>query len=474
LRGFWRAAEKAVKEAEKKQAGATWHVCSAASYRTNILALIQFRSTFAQKSKLFNTVGMVTLRRGDKEKDASNVSLSSLLEEGMRIYVAGSVNEPTAVLDALANEHLAERLHFIQFPLGGYNQCDFTALNDSAEMTTVFMTAHLKNADPDRLHFIPMQMRAVFDYLAHDIDAVLVQVARNRSGQLCIGPNVDFIQSALSGARVVIAELNHSFVAPAGCPVFDEGRIDLIIESNRSLYEMPPPVIDEAARAIGRHVAELIADGDCLQTGIGAIPAAILAELDQKNDIGMHGGLLDDGGMHLIKAGNVTSSRKQIDMGVHVTGMALGSKNLIDWLSDTPQVSFRGADYTHEVSVIRQLDNFVSINSAIEIDLAGQVNAEVAGGRQISGTGGSVDFMRSAKASKNGRSIIAMNASARGGSVSRIVRKVDTVTALRTDVDIVVTEYGVAHLANLSLDERAVALRAIATPAFRAELEGGG
>ena len=147
--------------------------------------------------------------------------------------------------------------------------------------------------------------------------------------------------------------------------------------------------------------------------------------------------------------------------------MALGDPDFNRWLADTPSVIFRGADYTHEVSIIRQLERFVSVNSAVEVDLFGQVNAEYAGGRQISGTGGSVDFMRAAKASKGGRSIVAMTATARGGTVSRIVPRVEMVTALRTDVDTVVTEFGVAEVKNLPTRARAEALISIAAPEFR-------
>ena len=150
--------------------------------------------------------------------------------------------------------------------------------------------------------------------------------------------------------------------------------------------------------------------------------------------------------------------------------MALGGKALLDWLADAPRVVFKGADYTHEVAVIRQLPGFVSINSAVQVDLTGQVNGEAVGGRRISGTGGSVDFMRAAKSSRNGRSIIAMTATARHGTASRIVPKAEVVTALCTDVDIVVTEYGAAHLRDLPLGARAEALIAIAAPKFRDEL----
>jgi 4-hydroxybutyrate CoA-transferase len=396
--------------------------------------------------------------------------LAALLQPGQRIFVSGSCNEPTGLLDELRSLDLPERLHFMQFPIGGYNQQDFTAYGPESTFTTFFMTPHLANAAADRLQFLPMQMRRVYDYLSRDVDVVLVQVARGADGRLRLGPNVDFLGAALAGAAVVMAELNTAFVAPAGCPIIDESAIDLLVTTERPLYQMAPVTPDSAAEAIADLVANEIADGDCIQTGIGGIPAAILARLFDKNDLGLHGGLIDDGGMALVRNGNITGRRKAIDRGRHITGMALGSAALLEWLAETPEVEFRGANYTHEVGVIGRLSGFVSVNSAVEVDLFGQVNAELAGGRQISGTGGSVDFMRAARASAGGRSIIAMNATARGGRVSRIVPKVELVTALRTDVDLVVTEYGVARLRDAPVRARAEALIEIAAPQFRDEL----
>ena len=396
--------------------------------------------------------------------------LLNLLGPGQRIFVAGSSNEPSGLLQAMAQLRLPENLNFIQFPIPGLNAVDFTGWNSSAQLTTFFMTPTLAKADLPRVHYLPMQMRAVFDYLSDNIDVCLLQVAYDRDGVLRIGPNVDFTASVLSAAKSVIAELNTAVRAPLGCPSIEPGRIDYLFDSHRPLTPMAVPKIDAAAQIIGALVADLINDGDCLQTGIGAIPAAILNELDGKSDLGLHGGLLDVGGRRLIEAGNVNGMRKAVDQGRHITGMALGDDALFDWLADEPAVIFRGADHTHEVSAIAQLQNFVSINSAVEVDLFGQVNAEYAGGRQISDTGGSVDFMRAAKVSKGGRSIVAMNATARGGTVSRIVPRVDMVTALRTDVDIVVTEFGVAQLQNLPNRQRAGALIDIAAPQFRDEL----
>ena len=394
----------------------------------------------------------------------------SCLTSGQRIFVAGASNEPAGLLEALRTAALPEGLHFIQFPLPGFNKTDFTAWHPSHQLTTPFMAPHLRKADPQRLHFLPMGMRTLYDYLKRSIDVALIQVARDRDGRLRLGPNADFAAAALAGAKFVLAECNAAFTAPAGCPLIDEARLDVVLATHRPLFEMPAPRIDGTATAIGRRVADLIHDGDCIQTGIGAIPAAILASLREKNDLGLHGGLIDDRGMTLIRQGVVTGANKPIDRGSHVTGMALGSSALIDWLAEAPEVVFKSANHTHEASVIRQLPGFVSINSAVEVDLLGQVNAEVVGGRQISGTGGAVDFMRAAKFSPGGRSIIAMTATARRGTASRIVPRVEVVTALRTDVDMVVTEYGAARLRDLPLAARAEALVALAAPQFRDQL----
>lgn len=396
--------------------------------------------------------------------------LSKYLKPGQRIYVAGSSNEPTGLLQEMATSDLPENLEFIQFPLPGLNQTDFTQFSATASATTFFMSSALARGDTARVNYLPMQMRATFDYLGANVDVYLLQVAYDHAGKLRVGPNVDFHESVLAQNPTVIAQLNQRLVAPAGSLLMNPAQIDVLIENDISAPALVPATIDDAAQEIGRLVAGLIRDGDCLQTGIGAIPAAILNQLTDKNDLGMHGGLIDDGGMRLIQQGIVNGARKAIDTGRHITGMALGSDDLMQWLASERNVVFRGANHTHEVNVIRQLDGFVSVNSAVEVDLFGQVNAEMAGGRQISGTGGSVDFMRAAKASKGGRSIVAMNATARGGSVSRIVPKVEMVTALRTDVDTVVTEYGVAQIKNLPNRARAEALINIAAPQFRDEL----
>jgi 4-hydroxybutyrate CoA-transferase len=399
--------------------------------------------------------------------------LPALLAPGQRIFLGAASNEPEGLLTALAAAPDAARgVTFIQFPLAALNHHDPSSFGEGARLETFFMAPQLaKGLAAGRVAFLPMQMRAIHDYLSRTpIDLAFIQVARDAGGALRAGPSVDFLEAVLGNAKRVVAELNHGFVAPAGCPPIAEDAIDFVVETDRPLPELRAPELDDASRAIARIVAGLVRDGDCLQTGIGAIPAAIFAALGEKNDLGLHSGLIDDGGMALIEQGVVNGARKTRDRGVHVTGVALGSRALFNWLARRDDVVFRGASYTHEVSVIREIRGFVSINSAVEVDLFGQINAEYAGGRQLTGAGGSVDFMRAARLAPQGRSIVAMTATARHGTVSRIVPRVEMVTALRTDVDLVVTEYGVADLRSAPIEARAEALIAIAAPAFRDEL----
>jgi len=402
----------------------------------------------------------------------------ALLGPGRNVYVGASSNEPLGLVEAL--ERAPERaagVTFVQFPLPGLNRTNFASLHPDARVTTFFMAPQYASANAgtqSQVEFLPMQMRAVFDHLSRTaFDVVLVQLGCDRDGRLRFGPNVDFVAAAMRHARYVVAEVNRGFVAAAGCPLAPPERFDALVATDRPLAPMPASGGDEASAAIGRHIAGLVRDGACLQTGIGAVPAAVLAALGDKNDLGLHSGLIDDGGMALIRRGVINGRAKTVDQGLHVAGMALGSAALHEWLADTPEVVFRGADLTHDVGVIRELRGFLSINSAVQIDLHGQVNAEMVGGRQISGTGGSVDFMRGAKASRGGRSVVALGATARSGTLSRIVPAVEMVTALRTDVDIVVTEFGIAELRDASAAERAERLIGIAAPQFRDALRDG-
>jgi 4-hydroxybutyrate CoA-transferase len=394
--------------------------------------------------------------------------LRSLVKPGDTLYVGGSTNEPAGLLDALVN---IDGLHYIQQPIAAVNKRDLSASGENCTQESYFVTPFLKQGlQENRVRFVPMQMRAIYDHIENKaIDVALLLAARDKNGDLRFGLNNEYVSAAISSSETVIVEVSDAFVSPRGSQRVGDSA-DYLFASHTPAATFPVTVVDAVSAEIGRLVAGLIRDGDCIQTGIGAVPAAILNGLYDRNDLGLHSGILDEGAMSLIKAGNMNGQAKGIDKGLHITGMVLGSEDLLHWLEEEGSVQFKPANYTHEVGVIRQLDNFVSINSAVEVDLYGQVNAEVVNGQQISGTGGSVDFMRAAKASRGGRSIVALSATARKGTLSRIVNQVEMVTALRTDVDIVVTEFGVAELKSASLVERAQALIQIAHPDFRDQL----
>ena len=425
-------------------------------------------SHFGRKKTESHEIG-----QGPFMKRINSSQLRDLLKPSCRIFVVGGSNEPIGLSNLLREApECARGVSFLQFPLPGMNTFDYTTLDETTHQETFFLTPDLQeNFQSRRIDYLPMQMRYIYDYLCDtSLDIAFIQIGYDRNGTLRAGPNVDFWNAIMGNASVVVAELNRGMVCAAGAPVVRESDIDYVFESSRALPQMESAQVDEVAATIGKNVASVIRDGDCLQTGIGAIPKAVLSGLQGHNDLGLHGGLIDDAGMSLIQSGVVTGCRKAKRKGAHVVGMALGTDKLYDWLADTPSVEFHSANVTHEIEEIRCLDDFVSINSAVEIDLEGQINAEVIGGRQISGTGGSVDFMRSARVSKGGRSIIAMTATAKRGQASRIVPKVEIVTALRTDVDLVITEFGIADLRNANQMARLEALVAIAHPDFRSEL----
>ncbi len=262
-------------------------------------------------------------------------------------------------------------------------------------------------------------------------------------------------------------------------PVTGEGSlipvedVDYFVPVTYPLITQNPPVIGEVERTIGQNIADLIKDGDCLQLGIGAVPDAILSCLNDKRDLGIHSEMISDGVMNLVKSGVINCSRKNYYPNKIVIAFAMGTSEFYQWLDHNPLIEALPVSITNEPYNICKNDNMVAINSALSVDLLGQVAADTLPGIQFSGVGGQVDFVRGANNSKGGRAIIALPATAAGGSVSRIVATLapgQAVTTSRYDVDIVVTEYGVAHLKWKTNRERAQALINIAAPEFRDEL----
>lgn len=249
--------------------------------------------------------------------------------------------------------------------------------------------------------------------------------------------------------------------------------IDILVEHDEQIPELPNPKITDVEMKIGENCAKLINDGDTLQLGIGAIPDAVLKFLTNKKDLGIHSEMISDGVVDLYEKGVITCKKKTLHKNKMVVAFLMGTQKLYDFVHDNPIINMMDIEYVNNPIVIGQNDNMISINSALEVDLMGQVCAEAIGLKQFSGIGGQIDFVRGSAFSKGGKSIIAFPATARNGTISKIVpflQKGSAVTTSRTDVDYIVTEYGIAHLKGETLRTRAKNLINIAAPQFREEL----
>ena len=304
-------------------------------------------------------------------------------------------------------------------------------------------------------------------------DVAIVQVSRpNARGEYSYGLTADYIQSAVLKARTVIAESNDQVPFSRGTGVLRAADIDFLVETSRPALEVPSAPITDLERAVARHIEAYVPDGATLQVGIGAIPDAVVSAIGNRRDLGVHSGMIGDSVVDLMQRGVVTNARKPIDAGVTITGTLIGTRRLYAFANDNPAIGMRPPTYTHSEEVLARLPALISLNSAIEVDLTGQVNAEEAGGEHVGAVGGQVDYVRGAVRSNGGHSFIALPASAQKGTLSRIVARVSgAVTTARSDVDIVVTEFGAAELRGRTLAERAKALIAIAAPQFREGLE---
>jgi len=401
-----------------------------------------------------------------------------LLRPGLKVFIQGCTAEPPTLLEALAAAPEASRgVEYLGVPLPGYNRFDPAALHPEARMTTFFMTPELRRSQAaDRIRFVPLHYSGIYRYLRAmpDLDMMLVQAAAgDRDGQCSFGLTSEHAPGALASARTVVVEMNAAVPFTRCEPPLPLERIDYVIESDRAPPEFPSPALDAQAEAIGRHAASLIRDGDVLQIGIGRLQSAAMRALADHRDLGFHSGLISDETLDLVEAGALTGARKTRDRGIIVTGAVFGSRRLHAFATD-PSVALHGVGYTHEVPVIASLDNFVSINACMQVDLHGQVLADHAGGRQISAPGGYADFQRGARLSEGGRSIVLMAATSGDGSRSNVLPRLPAgavVTGVRADTDLVVTEHGVADLRHQDVAGKARALIAVAAPGFRESLE---
>jgi 4-hydroxybutyrate CoA-transferase len=304
-------------------------------------------------------------------------------------------------------------------------------------------------------------------------DAVLVQVAPpDPAGRLSLGVSTSYPLPVARVAPLVIAEVNHRMPRTLGDSTIGADRIGAWVETDRPLVAYPSPPIGEVERRIATHVAELVPDGATIQVGIGATPEAIVSGLGGHRDLGLHS-LLVDAMLPLLEQGVITGARNRRHPGCLDLGEVMGTEPLFRWVHENPRVHMEPSTAVHDPRLVAGLDRFVSINSAIEVDLTGQVNAEALGERQVAGIGGQFDFVVGA-ALGGGRSVIALPSTGRGGEVSRIVHRLAAGTPVTTPrhlVDCVVTEFGRAALRGLSDDQRARELTRLAHPRFREGLE---
>jgi acyl-CoA hydrolase len=299
-------------------------------------------------------------------------------------------------------------------------------------------------------------------------DVVLLQLSPSRrGGGYSLSLSNDYVALATRHARLVIAEVNPDAPWTYGAELPDWLVPDIFVAAERPPLEVSAPQLGDVHAKIAAHAVGLIPDRACLQFGVGTIPDAVLDALHSHRDLGVHSGVMGDRVVDLIEMGVVTNVWKGRDEGITITNVMTGTRRLCEHIDENPAVRVAPASYTHALDVIATIPNFVAINSAIEVDLGGQVNAELANGAYLGGVGGQVEFVRGAAASPGGRSVIALPATAREGRVSRIVPRVSVVTTPRSDVDAIVTEYGVAQLRGCTLNERAERMIAIAAPEFR-------
>lgn len=303
-------------------------------------------------------------------------------------------------------------------------------------------------------------------------DVALVQVSPpDAQGRYSLGLANDYVRAAVSRARMVIAEINDQLPwIPCDAPLTD-GDIDIAVHTSRPLPQVRAAQPGELDRCIASWAAPFISDGATLQMGVGTVPEALMAQLRDRRGLGVHSGLLTDSLVDLVECGAVTNENKPIDRGVSVSGVLMGTDRLYRFCAHSRAIRLAPLSYTHQPATLARLPRLISINSALEIDLTGQVNAEALGNDAWGGVGGQVDFVRGAALSPGGRSLIALPSLTTGGGASRIVARLQgPVTTARSDVDLIVTEHGVAQLRGKSIRQRIEAMLAIAHPAHREPL----
>ncbi|WP_434666105.1 acetyl-CoA hydrolase/transferase family protein [Paraburkholderia sp. A3BS-1L] len=400
--------------------------------------------------------------------------LSQLIRPGDTVMWGQSHAEPVKLMRALvAHRHTLRRIRIFL----GIGRAEVLAPEYASEFDFLAYCgsgANRKLARAGVLDILPVhysQLPALIGSGKLRIDVVMLQVSPpDNNGRYSLGLAREYLVEAVKHARVIIAEVHPEVPWTYGEPYLVESDIDLLVRSDEPFGDISVGAPGAVETAIGQHVASLVEDGMTVQTGIGAIPDAVLAELRGKRDLGVHTGSIGDGVAALCEAGVVTNARKTIDAGITVGGVIIGSERVRRWAHQNRALELRGTGYTHNPAVLGRIERFAAINSAVEVDLTGQVNAEMVAGTYVGAVGGVCDFLRAAQTSRGGLPIVALPSKA--GVHSRIVSRLSgPVTVPRSDGCVIVTEHGIADLRGLSLAERIPRMIAIAHPEYRERLE---
>ncbi len=399
----------------------------------------------------------------------------SVIRSGARVFVHSVAAAPRRLIDAMtARAGELRVVEIVSIHTEGEAPYARPEYAKSFRVNALFVGQNVRRAvEEGRADYLPVflsEVPSLFRSGILPLDVALIHVSPpDRHGFCSLGVSVDVTRAAVQTARTVIAQVNPRMPRSHGDGLIHVDQIDYMVEVDEPIHELPPQPVSDLERAIGRHCAELVDDGATLQLGIGAIPQATLAALGDHHRLGIHTEMISDGVVDLVEKGVITGEAKRVHPGKIVAGFALGSKRLYDFLDDNPLVAMLDLAYVNEVAVIRRNPKVTAINSAIEVDITGQVCADSIGDRQYSGVGGQMDFIRGAALSEGGKPIIALPSVTSSGE-SRIVSMLKPaagVVTTRAYVHFVVTEHGIADLFGKNLRQRAAALIAIAHPSHR-------
>jgi acyl-CoA hydrolase len=397
----------------------------------------------------------------------------------MRVYIHPGCAEPETLVEALiARAPVLRNVEIVHLLTLGCADYITPQMEGHFRHNAMFIGGNVRQAvNEGRADYTPVflsQIENLFESGQMPIDVALIQVSPpDAHGYCSFGVGVDTTLTAARHAKIVVAQVNDQMPRTFGDSFIHVNDIDTLVDASRPLCQLKPVQITDVHRAIGKNVAALIENGATLQLGIGGIPDAVLLQLANHNNLGIHTEMLSDSVIPLVESGVVNGSCKTIHRGKIVTGFLLGTKKLFDFVDNNPAFEFHPNAYTNDPYVISENHKMVAINSALQVDITGQVCADSIGTCFYSGIGGQVDFIRGASRCRGGKPIIAIPATARGGKISRIVPMLDPgagVVTSRGSVHYVVTEFGAAYLHGRTIRQRAEALIEIAHPGFRDEL----